>query len=139
MNKIKIKINNDDLLKAIDEKFDEIADEIFADSQQIIVDKKIIDEGTLLKSGEIHREWLNKSIIYSVPYAEMVEYGRLPGSLPPMEPLKKWVKRKRIAIKEPELTQVTWRIIKNIKKHGIKPRPYLSPAVEMAKNRIRGK
>jgi hypothetical protein len=132
-----VKVDTEKLLEAIDRKMDEIVENIFNKSQEIIVEKKIIDEGTLLKSGNINKEFLSKAIIYSAPYADCVEFGRMPGSMPPSDPIKEWVRRKGIATKEPELSRVTWAILKHIERDGIQPRPFLSPAVELEKERLR--
>jgi hypothetical protein len=134
MAAFKLSVNKDEILKLIDEKLDEIADEIFANSQQNIVDKQIVDEGTLLKSGNINRSFLNKTIIYNTPYADSIEYGRLPGSMPPVESIKGWVKRKGIANDEKDINRISWAIAQDIKKNGTEPRPFLEPAVEKVKN-----
>jgi hypothetical protein len=134
-----IHLNSEELLKRIDAKLDALVDEIFADSQSIIVEKQIIDEGTLLKSGNIQRAFLEKTIIYSAPYADVIEFGRLPGTMPPSESIRAWVRRKNIAREDPELNRITWSIMQHIKRDGLEPRPFLSPAVELAKQRLRNK
>lgn len=131
MVKLNISVDGDAILKAIDEKLDEIVDEVFADSQVIIVDKNIIDEGTLLKSGNIQREFLSKTITYSVPYADVMEFGRLPGSMPPVDPIKDWVRRKGLATEEKDVNRIAWAVAKDIEKNGMEPRPYLGPATEI--------
>jgi len=131
MTQIIIKLDEKALLVAIDEKLDAIASNIFANSQQLIVERGIIDEGTLLKSGNLNREYLQKTIIYSAPYSDAIEFGRLPGSMPPVDALKAWVKRKGIASDEAEVSRIAWAIAQDIKTSGIDPRPFLSPAVEM--------
>ena len=136
---IKIEINEKALLQIIDEKLDELATEIFADSQDNIVQLDIVDEGTLLKSGNINREFLEKSIVYPVVYAEPTEFGRLPGVMPPVGPIKAWIRRKGIAQNEKDVNRIAWAISQNIKKEGLMPRPFLSPAIEKAKNKLRSK
>lgn len=125
------------MLQHIDEKLDEIADDIFANSQQNLVDKQIIDMGTLLKSGNVNREFLDKTIIYSVPYADSIEFGRLPGHMPPVEPIVQWVLRKGIAKDEKEARQIAWAIATDIRTHGQDARPFLSPAIEQTRNRLK--
>jgi len=127
----------EELLTEIDKKMDEMADNIFANSQTQIVQKNIIDEGTLLKSGSMNKGFLEKTITYSAIHAQSTEYGRLPGSMPPVNALKGWVKRKGIASKQKDIDRIAWAVSKNIKEEGLQPRPYLGPAVEMEKQRLR--
>lgn len=134
----KIHIDERELLDAIDRKMDEIAEDIFAKSQQNIVDKGIIDEGTLLKTGNLNREYLSKTITYPMPYSESIEFGRLPGSMPPVEPLQAWIKRKMSITDDAESNRVAWAIAIDIKKNGIEPRPFLGPAIESVKNKLKG-
>lgn len=138
MANFKVEINKQELIKLIDEKLDEIADDIFANSQQNIVDKGIIDEGTLLKTGNVNREELKKTIVYPVPYADTIEFGRMPSDkMPPLESLKAWVKRKGIAVDEKEINSIAWAIAQDIKNNGQEPRPFLGPAIEQTKTRFK--
>jgi hypothetical protein len=133
----KIHIDKQKILDAVNEKMDRVAEDIFAKSQSNIVDKGIIDEGTLLKTGNIIREYLQKTIIYPVPYAESIEFGRLPGSMPPFEPIYEWVKRKLQVNDENEAKRIAWAIVQDIKVNGQEPRPFLGPAIESVKNKLR--
>lgn len=133
----KISVNEQELLEFIDSRLDEVADVIFTKSQENIVAKGIIDEGTLLKSGNINREFLNKTIVYSTPYADSIEFGRLPGSMPPVDSIKEWVRRKLGYKEESEITRIAWAIAKDIKENGSEPRPFLTPAIEEAKLRLK--
>lgn len=134
-----IGINEDALLDLIDSKMDEIVEDIFAKSQELIVEKSIVDEGTLLKSGNINKAYLNKAIIYTAPYADVIEFGRLPGTMPPSDPIKAWVRRKGIARTDKDVNRIAWAIIKHIKRNGQEPRPFLSPAVEIKRNELKSK
>jgi len=133
----KIHIDKQKILEIINEKMDKIAEDIFAKSQSNIVDKGIIDEGTLLKTGNINREFLQKTIIYPVPYAESIEFGRLPGSMPPFEEIYLWVKRKLGIRDETQAKRIAWAIVQDIKINGQEPRPFLGPAIESVKNKLR--
>lgn len=139
MVKLNINVNQDELLKAIDSQLNFIVDEVFANSQQNIVDKKIIDQGTLLKSGNITRDFLSKTITYSVPYADVMEFGRLPGTMPPVDQLVPWVLRKGLASNEKEARSIAWAIAKDIEINGMTPRPFLGPAVESVAARIKSR
>lgn len=131
------KLDDDKLLKAIDSKLDEMTDSIFANSQNIIVQKNIIDEGTLLKSGDIKRDFLNKEISYGVSYASDIEFGRSPGTMPPIEPIKDWVRRKGLVKTEAGINRFAYNIIKDIERNGQEPRPFLTPAIESEKAKFK--
>ena len=115
----------EDLLKIIDQEIDRIADEIFAESQRNLVDDEKIDTGNLLKTANVNREFLHKTIIYPAPYADVVEFGRQPGSMPPVSAIAQWAQRHGIS--DPEKT--AWAIANAIKARGIKPTFYLTDAV----------
>ena len=139
MSGFKIDLDDEELLKVIDSKLDEITDNVFANSQENIVQKGIVDEGTLLKSGNITREFLEKTITYGASHSDVIEFGRLPGTMPPLEPIKAWVRRKGIARDEKSIKRIAWAIIQDIKKEGQIPRPFLSPAIETEKNNLRAR
>jgi hypothetical protein len=131
--KLKVHINEAELLQAIDEKMDELVDEVFANSQSNIVDQGIVDEGTLLKTGNINRQFLSKQIVYPAPHASDIEFGRLPGSMPPVQPLEEWVRRKQIANDPKDVRRIAFAIAKDIEKNGQTPRPFMSPAIDKAR------
>jgi len=132
-----ISIDSKELEKVIDDQMDDIIDFIFAQSQQNIVSKNIVDEGTLLKSGIIQRNFLNKKIIYSAPYSDSIEFGRLPGSMPPVAPIKGWVQRKLGVRNDKEAKSIAWAIATDLKKNGTSPRPFLQPAIDLARTRLK--
>ena len=133
----RVQVDEKALLDAVDVKLDEVADIIFTESQENIVNKGIVDEGTLLKSGNVIRSFLKKEIIYSVPYADSIEFGRLPGTMPPTEPLKGWIRRKLGVKDEKEVNRIAWAIAMDIKKNGTDPRPFLQPAIQSAIRRLK--
>lgn len=133
----KIDLEKSGFLQELDKKMTEVAENIFFQSQQNIVEKKIIDRGVLLQRGNINDSFLEKKIIYPVPYAESIEFGRLPGTQPPVNMLKDWVKRKGIAKNDKEINNIAWAIAKDIKKDGMMPRPFLGPAVEAELQKLR--
>lgn len=137
MVSLQLKIDDVSLIKIVDAYMDDVVDEIFEKSQRNIIDKGIIDEGTLLKSGQIIRNPLDKTIVYPVPWADSIEFGRLPGSMPPVEPIKGWVRRKLGIREEKEVNKVAWAIAKDIETEGLMPRPYLSPAILAVRAKIK--
>jgi HK97 gp10 family phage protein len=60
-------------------------------------------------------------------YAPVVEYGRSPGRMPPPGALAGWLRRKGID------ERYAFVVARSIARRGIRPRPYLKPA--LAKNR----
>lgn len=119
----------------MDEVLNKVADFIFSSSQDNIISNKSVDSGFLLKSGNVERDFLHKKIIYSAPYAAEVEYGRHPGTMPPVETLQKWASRK-LGLSPKEARSAGWAIAQGIKKNGIKPRPYVQPAIDAAQARF---
>lgn len=59
-------------------------------------------------------------------YALPTEFGRRPGSRPPVEPLIAWARRKGFA--DPEAAG--WAIAEHMERFGTDPRPFLFPAFE---------
>lgn len=136
MSAVKLRLDEKDTTEFLDRVLDELADHIFTRSQEQIVQKEIIDEGTLLKSGNINRSHLNKEIIYAVPYADEIEFGRNPGTFPSVESLTGWVRRKLNVDDEKRAKHIAYKIAKDIYENGSLPRPFLRPAIEDAKTNL---
>lgn len=125
------RINEKVIFDAMNEELDRFIDRVFELSQQKLVEGGKIDTGTMFKTANIEREYLKKSIVYPANYAEFIEFGRLPGSMPPVEPLAKWCRRKlRIPAKESKA--VAWAIAKAIEERGIAPFPFLEQSATQA-------
>lgn len=60
-------------------------------------------------------------------YFYFQEYGRSPGTLPPVEAIKKWIKAKGIQPKEGKEDSLAWAIAMKIKKSGTKAKRNESP------------
>jgi hypothetical protein len=134
MGSLKISVSDSSFKGIASAVLDKVADKIFSDSQRNIVDKGVVDEGSLLKSGNVLREPLKKTILYNSPYADVIEFGRLPGSFVPIQPLIGWVRRKLGVKDEKKARSIAYAIANDIKKRGTKPRPYIGPAIENARN-----
>ena len=66
-------------------------------------------------------------------YAESLEFGRSPGSMPPVADLEDWVRRvvlNNTEAYEGEARSVAFAVAKNIEKFGTRPQPFLNPALE---------
>lgn len=125
-------VNNEEIvIQALDNFLNDFIDRVFELSQENLVNDGKIDTGMLLKSGNVIREPLKKSIVYSANYADNVEFGRAAGTFPPIEPLQKWAERK-LGISSKESRQVAWAIAKAIQERGIQASPFLEPAINQA-------
>lgn len=123
------------IARELDKFMDKLVDRIFLYSQQNLIRQGKVDTGTLLKTGNINRDFLKKEIVYPALYAESIEYGRSRGSMPPVEPLIKWASRK-LGLKPKEARSAGWAIAMAIKQRGIQASPFLMPAIERAVSEI---
>ena len=122
--------------KVLEDRLNEIADFIFSKSQENIVSKKCIDEGTLLKSGNVVRGKNEVSIVYTAPHAKPVEFGTDPH-MPPVEPIVGWCKRK-LSLNDKDAKSVAWAIAKSIEKNGSEPKFFMRDAINLAKSKYSG-
>lgn len=124
----------DVILKEIDKEMDKFIDKVFRLSQERLIDDGKVDTGTLVKTANINRRFLDKEIVYPASYADHVEFGRLPGSAPPTSALQLWVQRKLGISSEKEARSISFAIARDIKQRGIQPLPYLRESIQ----RVRG-
>jgi len=120
----------DTVLKAVDKEMDKIADRVFEISQNNLVRDEKIDTSTLLKTANVNRDFLEKEVVYPASYASDVEFGRSAGTMPPIAPLQKWVRRKLGVSDEKQARSLAFAIALSIKRRGIAASPYLRPAIE---------
>ena len=120
----------DTIMQEFDKQMDRFVDQVFAESQQNLVDEGKIDTGNLLKTGNINRKFLEKEIVYPAPYAEPVHFGRVAGTMPPVAPLEKWARRKLLIRDPKEARRTAWAIAFAIKERGIQPSPFLQNALD---------
>jgi len=136
--------NRTALLGVIDEWMNDLVDGIFEKSQRRLVEPHLktfksgktlriitTDKGTLLKTANVNRQFLDKQIVYPAPYASDVENGNA-GILVDFDVLKSWVKRKvydNETVPESKLIGTTAAIMKNLRKRGQSPDPFLYPAI----------
>lgn len=119
--------------QVVNEILKHVRDWIFSKSQDNIVDMDISDTGALLLSGETRDEFLTAILEYPVPHAAPVNDGTDPHSISEdgQEAIKDWARRK-LGLREPELTQVANKIIWKIRKLGTEPKPFLDEAISEA-------
>ena len=129
--------NEDIILEEINKVMDNFVDRVFELSQQALVDSGKIDTGTMLKTANIQRDFLHKTITYPTPYASSIHNGRNKGGKMYSPWLWKWVRRKLQITDEKEVKQVAYAIAKSIEKRGIEPFPFLLNAIEQTKGEFR--
>ena len=66
-------------------------------------------------------------------YADVVEYGRRAGRMPPPDALAAWAYKKFQLKDWGEAFRRAWLIARSIGRNGTKPHPYLTPAMENGK------
>lgn len=117
------------ILEEVDNWLNDFIDKVFAKSQDNLVADGKIDTGNLLKSGSVQKKFLEKDIEYTAPYADSVEFGRTAGTPMYSGWLHDWVRRKLGVNDDKEVKSISFSIAKSIKQRGIKPSPYLLPAL----------
>lgn len=87
----------------------------------------LAEQSLVIKTGDDEREVRFTSI-----YALATEYGRPPGSMPPVGPIIAWAKRN--GLRNP--TNAGWAIANKMKKEGMPPRPFLRQSVLTVERRL---
>ena len=134
-------INKNDLLVALND----IAENIAAIYRSYILQKDKVATGKLYRSTLEGKSFyfteLNDVFQLEINLpdeAEFIEYGRKPGSFPPVNAIKQWVRIKRLVPKMrkkiPEITldQAAFLVGRSIKRDGIKPIPLIDMSLSRA-------
>ncbi len=93
-------------------------------------DKKIRASGESAKSLKSKTKEVSGNItgtLTGAGYFYFQEYGRSPGTLPPVDAIKKWIKAKGIQPKDGKVDSLAWAIAMKIKKSGTKAKRNESP------------
>ena len=122
--------NDQNVDAALDEVMDEIIDEIFSESQENILRYGIYNTGFLLGKANVNRRFLEKEIVYTMPYAAVVEFGADPHRVSDdgIKAIARWV-QKKLHKNEKESWRIANAIAWKIRHHGSKPRPFLRDAI----------
>jgi hypothetical protein len=64
-----------------------------------------------------------------------LEFGGQPGNWPPVDELRKWVRRKGLADGRQEVDSTAYLVGRKIFEEGIDPSPHIRPALREFKNR----
>jgi len=127
---------NDQLLKAIDNRMDDIIDFISAEAKDNLDRHGTTHTGQLRKSISPNKKFLVKELAVTAPYADVIEFGRLPGTTPPVKPIQEWA-RLKLGLSRKEAERAGWAISKSIEQHGTRPQPYLRPSLQAARRRFK--
>lgn len=125
------------LLQELDKWMNDYIDRVHQLAQENLIKDGKVDTGKLLTTSNVQRNYLLKVLTFPSNYADVIEWGRNPGSMPPVDALVDWVRRKLGIDNEAEARSVAFAIATAIKQRGMAPSPYLRPAVEQT-NRERG-
>jgi hypothetical protein len=109
----------------------EIADFIFTNSQENLVDSGAIDTSNLFLSGTIFDQVDGTVIQYDANYAEPLDQGTDPHFVSPQE-LEGWVRRKINPGSDKKVKSIAFAISQAIKKRGTIPNPFFTRAITLA-------
>ncbi len=111
--------------------------EIIADAQENLQKNKTNATSFLRNSGKVLKK-SDDSVEagFDCHYAGAVEFGRKAGGMPPVSMILQWLKKKRIG-KAKDRQSIAWAIAQDIAANGTKAHPFLQPAYEKWKGRIR--
>lgn len=115
----------------------EFAMMIVAKAQENLNHNKSVATGVLRNSGKVLKKQDGSvECGFDCHYAGAVEFGRKAGGMPPVNSIFQWLKKKRIG-KEKERESMAWAIAKNIRDEGTMAHPFLQPAYEQFRGKIR--
>lgn len=116
--------------KEMGRMLDDMQNKIIHFLKKTIGDQDINFTGDMTKS--IKKENTNGVHFVTIdsPYAHLVDKGLSPGTWVNYDSLKKWVYAKIGITEEPELTDVTWKIMRKIQRDGIKPKRFVKKAIK---------
>lgn len=130
------RMTNENTIQALGEYGDRVREQMVANLKA----NKSFVTGDLARSitNETFENQLIENIAVNEWYGIVIEegIGRGPGRIPPIAPIKNWIKRRALKPKPGvSLDQFAWAIATNIGKKGTNPkaRPFAAPAVKQVK------
>lgn len=108
----------------------DVGSEIIANMRDILRDEDINFTGDLAASFSLVLMYGKAWVETDNKYAGLVDKGLKPGTYVNYDALKDWVKIK-LGFEEPELSEVTWKIVRKIRSVGIPPKRYVKKALKM--------
>lgn len=132
-------MTNENTIKALWEYGDRIREQMV----QNLKDNKSYITGDLAKSitNDVFENELTAVIAVNEWYGITVEkgIGRKTGKIPPIAPIKNWLKRRNLSPKPGvTLDQFAWAVATNIGKKGTNPkaRPFAAPAIKQVQDQF---
>lgn len=117
-------------MKEIDRFTTNIQKELIQKCQKQLGAQDITFTGNLRQHIEPGFEEEFKTVEANTPYAYFVEYGLPAGKWVNFNALHDWVEKKLGISTEPELTQVTWKVIRKINEKGIEPKRFMKKGIK---------
>lgn len=107
----------------------EVADFLFARSQENLIIEKAIDTSNLFLSGEIEPQKDGSTIVrYTAPYAKDINDGTDPHFVDAKD-LIGWIRRKINPGTEQKVRQIAFLIARKIAERGTKSQPFMDRAL----------
>lgn len=126
-------MENENTISALGEYGDRVREQMVANLKR----NKSYVNGDLAKSitNETFENELTENISVNEWYGIVIEegIGRGPGKIPPIAPIKNWIKRRALTPKRGvTVDQFAWAIAYNIGKRGTNPKakPFAAPAIK---------
>ena len=107
----------------------QIANDIVNNIKSMIKTLDITYTGALENSFEAKEDGEDILIGSQLIYAPAVEFGRLPGKMPPVKVLFPWIVSKLGARNEKDAMNKAWAVARSIEKNGIPPQRYIRAAL----------
>ena len=118
----------------VKESITKLLEGIRADIIQEQEDKKIRASGDSAKSLKNKVKEVSGNITGTLTgssYFHFQEYGRSPGTMPPVDAIKQWIKEKGIKPVDISETSLAWAIAKKIQKSGTRAKRNESPRLDI--------
>lgn len=128
--------NKKAVLDAVDELLDTFVDLVFQKCVNKLINDGKLDTGKIVQTANVNREYLSKSLVFPVNYAESIEYGRSPGTMPPVSELETWVRRKLAISDARQAKSIAFAIAMKIKERGIAEFPFLRSSIDESINEM---
>jgi len=107
----------------------DVGAEIINNIRNILRDEDINFTGDLATSFSLVLMYGKAWVETDNRYASLVDKGLKPGTYVNYDAIKDWVKVK-LGFEEPELSEVTWKIVRKIRSVGIPPKRYVKKALK---------
>jgi len=107
------------------------ADGLIQNLADKVSSNRSVASGHLRNSFKISELSENGYVVEMAGYGQIVDEGRRRGSMPPTTPILSWIREKGISPKSGQTAeQLSFAIAMGIKNKGIRPKPFIMPAVE---------